>query len=252
MSTPGTQTLTAGWYPDPAGGQGLRWWDGQGWTGQTSFALPLQPLGASFASLGDWLARLLLVNAGLSVLSMVVELWGAAEMGTFLNDPENGDLGALDTYDIVSRFVALGALALLVFTGIVWLIWQRRLARSAPAKLRHTAGLHVGAWFIPIANLWLPVQNMRDLWRAYEPRRPQAGPAPSSMIGAWWGLFLASSVLGRLTFSAYTGTESLENYRMAADLSAVAALVTAGAAVLAWIVVHRLSWRALKFFSDAG
>ena len=26
------QTQPAGWYPDPSGGQGTRWWDGQSWT----------------------------------------------------------------------------------------------------------------------------------------------------------------------------------------------------------------------------
>jgi hypothetical protein len=28
--------IPAGWYPDPAGGAGQRYWDGQKWTGQTS------------------------------------------------------------------------------------------------------------------------------------------------------------------------------------------------------------------------
>ncbi len=252
MSVPGTQHKVAGWYPDPAGTGGLRWHDGQGWTGHASIATQLEPLSATFASLGDWLARLLLVNAGVSVLSAGVEVWGAVEMGTFLSDPETGDMGALTSYDLFSRVLALGGLGLLAFTGIIWLIWQRRLAKSAPAKLRHTTGLHVGGWFIPIANLWLPVHNMQDLWRAYEPRRPPAAPSPSSMIGLWWGAFLASSLVGRLTFGAYSGTGSLEDYQLAAVLSAVESLLMAGAAVLAWLVVRRLSWRALMFFTDAG
>ncbi|MGY2002021.1 phospholipid scramblase-related protein [Blastococcus sp. SYSU DS1024] len=32
-----------GWYPDPAGGQGSRWWDGQGWTEHVQQAAPPPP-----------------------------------------------------------------------------------------------------------------------------------------------------------------------------------------------------------------
>ena len=32
-----------GWYPDPAGGRGTRWWDGQGWTDHVQQAAPPPP-----------------------------------------------------------------------------------------------------------------------------------------------------------------------------------------------------------------
>ncbi len=31
-TNPGTPAIPAGWYPDPAGGEGKRWWDGRAWT----------------------------------------------------------------------------------------------------------------------------------------------------------------------------------------------------------------------------
>jgi hypothetical protein len=40
-TAPTTQTaVPAGWYPDPAGGDGTRWWDGAAWTAHTTSALP--------------------------------------------------------------------------------------------------------------------------------------------------------------------------------------------------------------------
>lgn len=39
-----TAAPAPGWYADPWGGQGLRWWDGSAWTGHTSAAIPPSPL----------------------------------------------------------------------------------------------------------------------------------------------------------------------------------------------------------------
>ena len=254
MSTPGTQPQAAGWYPDPAGSGGQRWHDGQGWTGQVvqDSGAPPQSLDHRFAGLSDWLARLLLVNAGLAVVYVVVEFWGVGTMTDFEADPANGDLGALQTYDDVTLVLSYLTIALLLFTGIVWMVWQRRLARAAPAKLRNGPGMHVGSWFIPVANLWLPFQNMGDLWRAYEPRSPQSSPSPVSMLVPWWIFFLLSSLLGRLTFSQTMDANTLDAYRSAAELSAAASLVTAVSAVLACLVVRRLGWRALFYHSAAA
>ena len=41
----------AGWYPDPQGGQGLRWWDGSAWTEHTHEGTPAAG-GAAAASTG--------------------------------------------------------------------------------------------------------------------------------------------------------------------------------------------------------
>jgi Protein of unknown function (DUF2510) len=44
MSTPGSQP-PPGWYADPAGGGGWRWWDGTRWTEHLAPASPPAPPG---------------------------------------------------------------------------------------------------------------------------------------------------------------------------------------------------------------
>jgi len=34
-TTPGAAAVGPGWFPDPGGGAGVRWWDGSAWTGDT-------------------------------------------------------------------------------------------------------------------------------------------------------------------------------------------------------------------------
>ena len=221
MSLPSTQPHAPGWYPDPSGGTGTRWWDGQEWTGRRSIAttaLGVPPLGPRFAQLGDLLGRLLLANVVLSLLTMVVERFVHRE--------------------VVFQALAVLALGLLLATGLVWCAWQWRMAVSAPDRLRRRPRLHIGAWFIPVANLWLPIQNMNELWHAYEPRDARGRGRAINLVVPWWTCWIVSTVLGA------KGLRTLLAGHVPGGYLGIA---WALAAVLAWFVVRRLSWRALLY-----
>jgi hypothetical protein len=224
VSTPTTQPHAAGWYPDPAGGTGRRWWDGTEWTGRRSIAsrpTGLPPLGPRFARLGDLLGRLLLANAALSVLTLGIQQYVHSE--------------------IVYQVLALVAVTLLLLTGALWCGWQWRMAVSSPDRLRRAPRVHVGAWFIPVANLWLPIQNMNELWHAYEPHDARGRGRGISWVLPWWTAWVISAVLGAQGLRVLLQGQVPGEYLGAA---------WAVAALLAWVVVRRLSWRALLYHAD--
>ena len=221
MSLSTTRPHAPGWYPDPAGGSGQRWWDGTEWTGRRAIASRadhLPPLGPRFARLGDVLGALLLANAGLSMLTLVVEQVAHREA--------------------VSRVLAVAALVLLGLTGLVWCAWQWRMAVSSPDRLRRGPRLHVGSWFIPVANLWLPIQNMSALWHAYEPHDARGRGQGISLVLPWWTAWLVSSAFGAVGLHTLLQGESPDAYL---------GVMWAVAGVLAWFVVRRMSWRALLY-----
>jgi hypothetical protein len=215
------QPHAPGWYPDPAGGTGTRWWDGQEWTGRRAIGrrpVRLPPLGPTFAQLADLLGRLLLVNAGLSLATLVIE--------RFVHDPA------------VFRSLALTALVLLLVTAVAWCAWQWRLAVSAPGRLRRTPSDHVVVWFIPVAQLWLPMQDVNELWHAYEPHDARGRGDTNHLVVPWWTCWLGSAVLGALGLRTLLAGQVPDNSL---------GLAWAVAALLAWFVVRRLSWRALLY-----
>jgi hypothetical protein len=202
----------------------MRWWDGEDWTGRRSL-LPrrasLAPLGPRFARLADLLGLLLLVNAGFSLLTVAVE--------------------TVEPIKVISRVLALLSIALMLVTAVFWCAWQWRLAVSSPDQLRRSPRGHVGAWFIPIANIWLPIQNLNELWYAYEPFDPRGRGRGTSVVLPWWTCWTISAVLGALGLHTLLGGDTPGAYL---------GVAWAMAAVLARVVVRRLSWRALVYHAD--
>jgi hypothetical protein len=96
----------------------------------------------------------------------------------------------------VSGISAIGGLAFLA-TVIVWCIWQHHAQANAVVLsgggLRFTPGWAVGWWFIPIANLWKPFQTVRELWKASHGGGWRT-IATWSLLGWWWGTWLAGSL----------------------------------------------------------
>jgi hypothetical protein len=194
----------------------------------------------------------LLASCGLLALSLV----GAyTNRSNVLDDMLDGNVnlhkarGADTIVHILSGLAAVVAIA----TIVLFIIWFHRVAHNnvALGRLgeRYTPGWAIGGWFVPVANLWIPLRIAQDLWRGADARtlgdpdwRRSRG---SAICGWWWALFLLSRVP---TFIASGRTRddaahAIETAKSTNSTLAVANLLTAGAAVLAIAFVLKLTNR---------
>ncbi|HZT80485.1 MAG TPA: DUF4328 domain-containing protein [Gemmataceae bacterium] len=91
-------------------------------------------------------------------------------------------------------------------TGILFLIWMHRsyknLTLFGVRGLEYSPGWAVGAFFVPILNLFRPCQIAQEMWRASDPDAPPDPPdawqqsSNSGVIGVWWGFWLVATVFG--------------------------------------------------------
>ena len=110
---------------------------------------------------------------------------------------------AQDADDMVSSAVGISVL-LMVATGIVFIIWQWRMAKNAELlgarEPRFSPGWSIGGWFIPFANFVIPVLIFQELWRASTPgARPESWKreSGSGLVALWWTVFLLSNLVVR-------------------------------------------------------
>jgi hypothetical protein len=160
---------------------------------------PLQPLSTNRVHRGRGgvrlLIALLLLNAIVSIASLVSTAFQLGLLASIsLGDAV--DLGGLDSADARQRNIGITSLVIFVITGVAWLMWQHRAhSKLRVAGLEFSPGLAVGIWFIPIVNWFFPYQSVRELWQASS-GRPDWAQDRWSLLGWWWGSFLASGLAG--------------------------------------------------------
>jgi hypothetical protein len=92
---------------------------------------------------------------------------------------------------------------LLLVVAVCFLIWQHdaaKVARRLGYPARRSPGLGVGAWFIPVVNLWFPYQALRD---CLPPQHPMGH------LGLWaWLAYLGGGLVGGA--AAITSISSME------------------------------------------
>lgn len=157
-----------------------------------------------------------------------------------------------------SMLVTIGTvrLALVVLTGILFIWWfsraYRNLASLGVYGLRYARGWAIGAWFVPILNLFRPKQIADDIWRASNPELPpeagalwQAGTV-TPWVHAWWAAGLISGALNRFAISSLDGISDLDDAGRGAQALLVSDVVGAIFTLLAIVVVFRMSHRQTK------
>jgi Domain of unknown function (DUF4328) len=161
------------------------------------------------------------VNAG--------EVVGDAELES--NDNRQAAMGVMQTLAMIAA-------------AIVFIRWLRLAYRNvdvlAPGFRRFRHGWAIGAWFVPFLNLWRPKQIVNDVSRATAPS-PSQDTGPPLLVNVWWAGWLVTSVVAQIAVRLALEQDTLEQLRTS-DLWYIASdSLDAIVAVLAVLVVHRLS-----------
>ncbi len=189
---------------------------------------------ALVALFGVMICAAVVLSAALANRISVVQDVKAGDFSDILNRANDAD----DFVDGASAFYSLTQLAIVV----LFIIWQFRAAKNNEALDRPGArfgpGWSIGAWFIPLANLAIPVLIMQDLWRGATPSVPRGDPRWRSakgswLIGVWWAVWVISLLRFAANNSGLHGTGSLDDIETSNIIALVGVIATAIAAVLA-------------------
>ncbi len=114
----------------------------------------------------------------------------------------------------------------------LFLCWFHRVRVNAevfsPFGHAKKRGWAIGAWFVPIVNLWFPRRIALDIWDASS---PWDAPRSHGLVDAWWTLWLLSVLTNRAGSFAYSSSDTAEEIRGAVRQVLVADVVDAVAAV---------------------
>jgi hypothetical protein len=191
----------------------------------------------------------------LFALAVVAVLVRAAALATRLHALDDIDSAAFArrARDADAFVAVTDAVVALVVVAIVpcFIVWCWRAAKNqetlgrAPERLG--SGWAVGGWFIPLANLVIPVLVVQDLWRGSDAGIARGDPRwriadRSWLVGSWWGLFVVALVAfaGRPADRRGFDADAVRGANLVALLAMVCA---ATSAVLAVLVVRRLGAR---------
>lgn len=188
------------------------------------------------------------VLIGLCAVAAVADAFVAQYSANVVSAYADGSATMEDLRAVDSLALAVAAPSLLVWiaagiTFIGWLVRSRRNAERVThgSEHRHKRGWVIGAWFVPILNLWYPLQIVHDIWRAVDPaqqNRPLQKRDENGFVTAWWVVFLLNSFGDQAVTRLFL---SDADPATVATWTWVNTVVTIVAAVLAIVLIRRLN-----------
>jgi hypothetical protein len=114
-------------------------------------------------------------------------------------------------------------------------VWQHRAASAGRAlgiPSRQSPAWGVGAWFVPIANLWIPYCAIRDCLAPDDPSRRH--------VRQWWIAWLVASLFGSAAgISVFFSTGTALVFSIPSALGCIGVLALAPGIVTAIARSHR-------------
>jgi Domain of unknown function (DUF4328) len=109
---------------------------------------------------------------------------------------------------------------------------------SGAAAHRRSRSWVVGAWLVPVLNLWVPRQVLLDIWRASAPRRPVSG----ALVNAWGVLFAATLIVRPIQWRvARQEITGLGDVQTLANVSTLLTVLNLATGVLIILIIRRVT-----------
>jgi hypothetical protein len=158
--------------------------------------VPYAPLGGRLTALKVVFGLMIALTVGaivsdameIALLQRLIDGQDVRDAELVANDDRQGLIGS--------------AQLVLYLAGVVtFIMWLYRAYQNVdvvkPGGRRYGHGWAIGAWFVPILNLFRPKQIVNDVWWAGEER-----PQWSLLVWSWWACFLVSGFFDRIVGTA--------------------------------------------------
>jgi Domain of unknown function (DUF4328) len=211
---------------------------------EPAYRSPRGPAGAL-----RWLFYTLVGVDAVAIAAAIVEHRFYSRYGEGESVDEDAELPVV----LFSGLVALAQGALYVAVIVLFIVWFHRAYSNLPAlgatHLRWGTGWAIGAWFVPILNLWRPKQIANDIWRASDPQTPPQQGASwrerdvPAVFQWWWAAYLVTQWIGNGALRASLRADTPSELARSAIIYALSDAFDILAALLAIAVVRRTTAR---------
>ncbi|WP_137401788.1 DUF4328 domain-containing protein [Echinicola rosea] len=192
------------------------------------------------AKLAQLFVYLVIALHAVSIISGYMQydlLSKAAETG--ISDQE------AEVNDLREMVIAVLIVATYIVSAIVFLNWFRRayfnLHKLMPGRLDFSEGWAVGAWFVPIINLYRPYRIMMELFdetfsylrkkKVVSYSRHQEG-----LVISWWIVWILGSFIDRLSWKIYADANTIDELL---DMT-ILDMVTSGIIIVCGVLAARI------------
>ncbi|MEV6675118.1 DUF4328 domain-containing protein [Streptomyces sp. NPDC051162] len=163
-----------------------------------------------------------------------------------------GDLLSVSDDDLSRADVLYAAAGLwqtmsMLATSVVFIVWFHRARVNAEYFAQDICtmgrGWAIGAWFIPVANLWLPYRVAREVWQASAQSTPDGSwrKVSHAPVKAWWFLLIGALAVDKIGSTFYNHADSPHALRQASTIVMISDLLSVAAAVFAILFVRKLT-----------
>ncbi|UYI13031.1 MULTISPECIES: DUF4328 domain-containing protein [Myxococcus] len=132
----------------------------------------------------------LAASAVLAIPVAILNLWLYLRF-----DNGSPSLEDAESFDQLNALLALPSLLTMLATVVLYLRWLRLSVKTANALglSNESTGWATFCWFIPFANLFKPLEVVRDLWQGLG-----GPPERQSMLTAWWATWILSNIISNV------------------------------------------------------